>query len=68
MATSLSLRVFMARMVSWALFSNGNTANSHQHQAGPLGFAWEKQDKTQLLVLFVLGSSDIDPLMTVHCD
>lgn len=39
MATSRSLREVMARMVSWARFSSGSTARSHQHQAGPLGLA-----------------------------
>lgn len=39
MAIRRSLREVMARMVSWARFSNGRTASSHQHQAGPQGLA-----------------------------
>lgn len=39
MAMRRSLSEVIARMVSWARFSNGRTARSHQHQAGPLGVA-----------------------------
>lgn len=39
MAMRRSLREVMARIVSWARFSKGRTASSHQDQAGPLGLA-----------------------------
>lgn len=45
MAMRRSLREVMARMVSWARFSNGRTASSHQHQAGPLGLACRREQK-----------------------
>lgn len=47
MAMRRSLSEVMARMVSWARFSNGRTARSHQHQAGPLGLAC-RRTRTQV--------------------
>lgn len=43
MAMRRSLREVIARMVSWARFSNGRTASSHQHHAGPLGLACRRE-------------------------
>lgn len=40
MAMRRSLKEVIARMVSWARFSRGRTASSHQHQAGPSGLAY----------------------------
>lgn len=45
MARRRSFSDVMARMVSWALFSKGSTAKSHQHHAGPLGFPWKHRHK-----------------------
>lgn len=45
MARSRSFSEVMARMVSWALFSRGSTASSHQHHAGPLGLPWKHRRK-----------------------
>jgi len=43
-----SLRDFMARKGSWALFSSGRTARTHQHQAGPLGLACSKGKEAEV--------------------
>lgn len=51
MARSRSFSDVIAKMVSWALFSRGSTAKSHQHHAGPLGFPWKHRRKIHLFIL-----------------
>lgn len=45
MAIRRSLREVIANIASWALFSRGNTAKSHQYQAGPLGLLCKRMER-----------------------
>lgn len=54
MAIRRSLREVIANIASWALFSRGNTANSHQYQAGPLGLLCKRMERHAIVYSLAL--------------
>lgn len=49
MAIRRSLREVIANIASWALFSRGNTAKSHQYHAGPLGLLCKRTERHSIM-------------------
>lgn len=66
MAIRRSFSEVIANIASWALFSRGNTAKSHQYQAGPLGLLCKGWKNMQLCIHQPSPMKNITFLLTFY--